>query len=125
MMRSTQPLPRRRVEARSGPSLGAIEAAFGDELSNGGAQGAINAARRRALRRSTAGRMTETTALLFAGELFVALGVERRWEPAGIFALVASLHGTVGQDADVLIHELLRAALHAPELMELSPTVAL
>lgn len=124
-MRSTQPLTRRRVEARSRPSLGAIEAAFGNELSNEAAQGAINAARRRALRRSTAGSMTETTALLFAGELFVALGVERRWEPAGILALVASLQGTVGQDADVLIHELLRAALHAPELMELSPTVAL
>jgi signal transduction histidine kinase len=124
--RLTLDLARRNRGVEYRPELDLIEAAFGAEVAADAAQGAVNAARRRAWRRTAAaGGVTENCALAFAADVLVALAVERPWEQADVYRVMTSLRRTLDVGGDTLIAELMRASLRAPELLELAPSTGL
>ena len=106
--------------------LEAAERAFGRQILDERVRSSVDAARERAMRLSEAiGRPSETLVYTFAADLFVSLAVERAWRSQDVHRVIASLTEVVETDADEIALQLLTAALRAPQLLELPPTVAL
>jgi signal transduction histidine kinase len=106
--------------------LEAVERVFGRQIFDERARSAVEAARERALRiADAAGGLSETITLTFAGDLFLALGVERPWRARDVGDLVPGLARLLHTKPKSVATQLLLAALRAPQLLELPPPVAL
>jgi signal transduction histidine kinase len=106
--------------------LEAAERAFGRPILDERVRSSVEAARERAVRLCEAvGRPSETALYTFAADLFVSLAVERPWRPEDAHRVISSLTEIFEADADEIALQLLTAALRAPQLLELPPTVAL
>jgi signal transduction histidine kinase len=103
-----------------------VERAFGRHLFDHRARLAIGAARQRAERLGGAAKMlSSTTALAYAADVFVALGVERPWRPEDASQVVDSLEQTLDMEQDDVRLHLLVTGLQAPQLTELPPSAVL
>ena len=106
--------------------LEATERAFGRPILDERVRSSVEAARERALRLCEAvGRPSETALYTFSADLFVSLAVERAWRSEDAHRVISSLTEIFKADADEIALQLLTAALRAPQLLELPPTVAL
>src|SRR5919201_645091 len=106
--------------------LEAAERAFGRPILDERVRSSVEAARERAVRLCEAvGRPSETALYTFAADLFVSLAVERPWRPLDAHRFISSLTEIFKADSDEIALQLLTAALRAPQLLELPPTVAL
>jgi signal transduction histidine kinase len=106
--------------------LEAAERAFGRQILDQRVRSGVEAARARALRMcEAAGRLSEQILYSFAADLFVSLAVERAVRPRDGAQLLRELGQLFEAPGDEVAVQLLPAALRAPQLLELPPTVAL
>jgi signal transduction histidine kinase len=107
-------------------ALNAIERAFGRHFYDERARASVETARARAHRLANEnGRVSATTALAYAGDLFVSLAVEREWRENDGRDVAAKVARLLQADPDSVALELFIGAVRAPQLLELPPLVAL
>jgi signal transduction histidine kinase len=106
--------------------LEAAERAFGRPILDERVRSSVEAARERAVRLcEPGGRSSEAILYTFTADLFVSLAVERPWRARDGEQLVGALRGVFDASREEIAVQLLAAALRAPQLLELPPTVAL
>ena len=106
--------------------LEAAERAFGRQILDERVRSSVEAARERAVRLCEAsGRASDAILYTFTADLFVSLAVERPWRARDGEHLLVALRNVFDAPAEEIAVQLLAAALRAPQLLELPPTVAL
>jgi signal transduction histidine kinase len=121
--RSTRAESSRRSVAEK---LEAVERAFGRHRSDTRIKDSLEATRTRFLRLAeVAGDFSEPLAFGFAAELFAALAIERPWNPQQAEQLAVRLSSRLGIAPEQALVQLCVSALHAPQLLELPPALAL